>query len=773
MALKSNLAVLVFLSLLFRTRAHAADPWLTIDGQEGLGKGQRIVFVTGEEYYRSEEGMVMFAQIMARHHGYRCTVLFAIDPSTGYVNANRNGNIPGLDALQSADLMVIFARFRELPDAEMKYIVDYVNAGKPVLGIRNATHAFRYASSSQSPYKDWDFQSMTWPGGFGQQILGDTWIAHYGQFQKEATLATKNESQSRNPVLKGVAETLFCHTDVNSVEKLTDEDTVLFHGQVLSGLNPTDPPVSDYRKNKRMPFAWFKTYISPSGKQGRSFTTTAGASLDWQSEDLRRLMVNAMLSLTGHEKQIPDKTNVSYVTPYTPSPTGAITDEAWTAAKLTPDRWSLEAAGKALPPYDTPLQAEPPYYRVRYQGSPKPNELGFSVSYTIWIPPGVTVLRGLIVHQHGCGEGSCKSGQTGAFDLHWQALAKKHDCGLMVPTYEQPDKANCQLWCDPCNGSDQAFQQSLIDLGMQSSHPELSSVPWAIWGHSGGGYWAGGMVLLHPERVAAAWLRSGVPPLTSADGKPSSFAISAAALNVPLMCNLGTKEGVTVKDGQFAGVWKGAEAFFVALRGKGGLIGVSIDPLSSHECGNQRYLAIPWFDACLSARLPVKNDGSLKPMSYQDSWLTHMAEDPTNFAKPVGIAGYQGALDRSIWLPNKSVAKAWMQYVTDTGVTDATPPPAPTNLRVHGAELSWDAEADLESGLASFIIERDDQFLANVPELGKNRFGRPVFQMLQYSDTPVQPLVRMQFTDATAEPGKSYDYRVIAVNTVGSGSDGR
>lgn len=319
----------------------ADDSVLTIEGQTGLGKGQHIVFVTGEEYYRSEHGMSMFAKLLARHHGFRCTVLFAIDPETGLINPNRNDNIPGLSALDTADLMVIFARFRELPDADMKHIVDYVNAGKPVLGIRNATHPFRYSPQSTSIYKNWDWQSKAWPGGFGQQILGDTWIAHYGQFQKEATLAHVNPSQRQHPVLRGVADTIFCHTDVNSVERLAAHDVVLFHAQVLSGLKPTDPPVTDNRKDVRMPFAWFKTYTAPSGKQGRSFTTTAGASLDWQSEDLRRLMVNAMLSLTGHEKEIPEKTDVSFVDEYKPQPTGAIPDAGWNAAKLTPASFAI------------------------------------------------------------------------------------------------------------------------------------------------------------------------------------------------------------------------------------------------------------------------------------------------------------------------------------------------------------------------------------------------------------------------------------------------
>src|SRR6478736_7195267 len=116
------------------------------------------------------------------------------------------------------------------------------------------------------------------------------------------------------------------------------------------------------------------------------------------------------------------------------------------------------------PPYDVFPAAEAPYYRVRYDGSEQPGELRFPVNYTAWISPDVKTVRGVIVHQHGCGEGSCKSGLTGAFDLHWQALARKHDCALLAPCYEQPEKADCQLWCDPRNGSSVAFQRALVDL---------------------------------------------------------------------------------------------------------------------------------------------------------------------------------------------------------------------------------------------------------------------------------------------------------------------
>lgn len=435
------------------------------------------------------------------------------------------------------------------------------------------------------------------------------------------------------------------------------------------------------------------------------------------------------------------------------------------------------------PPYDVVPPAEPPYWRVRYDAGTQPGELIFPVNYTIWIPPGVKTLRGVVVHQHGCGEGSCKSGLTGAYDLHWQALARRHDCALLGPAYEQPDKAECQMWCDPRNGSAAAFQKALADLGTASGHPELATVPWALWGHSGGGHWCGGMVMLFPERVAAAWLRSGVPLL---EADPASTRIKAhtlpdAALGVPMMCNPGTQEGVTVKDGRFAGVWPANERFFRAVRGAGGLVGVAVDPLSAHECGNQRYLAIPWLDACLTARLPRTPGGPLQAMPAAAAWL-----GPITGGAAVPATGASTPLEAG-WLPDEAIARKWMQYVADTAVADDTPPPAPANVRVAVASsssssssngttvttssasvsLAWEPLADLESGLAGFVVERDGEVLAKVPQNPKNPFGRPLFQNLQYSDTPTQPLVEPRFTDPAPKRGARHVYRIRAVNTVG------
>lgn len=417
--------------------------------------------------------------------------------------------------------------------------------------------------------------------------------------------------------------------------------------------------------------------------------------------------------------------------------------------------------------YLTPPPVQPPLYRVRYEASTEAGKLVYPVSYTIWLPPGVEKIRGVVVHQHGCGEGSCKSGQTGAFDLHWQALARRHGCALLSPVYEQPDKANCQLWCDPRNGSDVAFQSGLADLGQQTGHPELATVPWALWGHSGGGHWCGAMALMHPKRVVAAWLRSGVPPIVAAEGKPAPHSISEEACQVPLMCNVGTKEGVTDKESRFAGVWPGNENFFKTLRGRGALIGVAIDPFSSHDCGNQRYLAIPWLDACLSARLPKTAGEPLQTLLPEAGWLAPLEAGNTNPTAAVPAAKFTGKPLEAIWLPSESMAVAWLEYTRDSAVGDKTPPPAPANVRVENGVVTWTAEADLESGLARFHIERDGQPLMSLPANGKNPFGRPLFQGLSYSDTPTQPLVTMTFQDTTAVAGSNHKYKVISENTVG------
>src|SRR5271156_1250240 len=120
---------LIFTLALLTTPVYAQDPWIVFEGADGPGKGKHIVLISGDEEYRSEEALPQLAKILAAHHGFKCTVLFAIDPKNGTIDPDKPDNIPGLEALKTADLMVIFTRFRNLPDAQMKHVVDYLETG--------------------------------------------------------------------------------------------------------------------------------------------------------------------------------------------------------------------------------------------------------------------------------------------------------------------------------------------------------------------------------------------------------------------------------------------------------------------------------------------------------------------------------------------------------------------------------------------------------------------------------------------------------------------
>lgn len=413
------------------------------------------------------------------------------------------------------------------------------------------------------------------------------------------------------------------------------------------------------------------------------------------------------------------------------------------------------------------LPTESPYFSVDYPASDNAGELVFAIKYTVWIPPTIDRLRGLIVHQHGCGVGACQGGETAAYDLHWQALAEKHKCALVGPTYKQPEGADCGLWCDPRNGSDARFRQALEDLAMKSGHPELSTVPWALWGHSGGGVWVGTMLILHPQRVAAVWLRSGTPRMVAeGNSKLPSMQYPSAALQVPVMCNLGAEEGVTVTDGRFSGVWPKNKDFFHEVRSAGGLIGVAVEPNCSHQCGNSRYLAIPWFDACLASRLPSKSGGALQQIDPSTGWRAELLS-PAVFA----AADYTGDKKSAVWLPNETVAVAYSQYVTDAEVSDETPPPAPSAVTLSGNELNWFAAADFESGVQGFNILRDRNVIARVPPDAKRGIGRGLFQINSYHDTPSQPLTQMRYEIPSSELKAAAEYSVQTINSVGLASE--
>jgi hypothetical protein len=407
---------------------------------------------------------------------------------------------------------------------------------------------------------------------------------------------------------------------------------------------------------------------------------------------------------------------------------------------------------------------------VHYDGSAAPGELAYGVTYRAWFPGGAGRLRGAIVHQHGCGQGACEGGWTAAEDLQWQALARKWDCALIGPSYEQKDGQDCALWCDPRNGSRSRFLLALRDLGAKAGHPELEGVPWCLWGHSGGGTWSSLMLCSDPGRVVAAWLRSGTA-LSSQErpGRTPPPAVPDAAYAVPIVCNPGVREK---GDARFHVAWTGAEAMTRAFRAKGAPIAMAPDPTTGHDCGRSRTLAIPFFDACLAARLPEEGsppDAPLRAIDRDGGWRAALLGDT-----PVPAGDFRADPAVANWLIDERFARAWSAYVRTGTVPDATPPPAPRGLKAtrtpEGVVLTWDTDADLESGLAAVAIERDGEELARLPDAATPG-DRRLFQGLSYHDTPSRPVPPPRFVDADPAIPAGARYRVVAVNGAGGKSE--
>jgi len=310
------LTCLIVLSIPAALRAD--DRWVVYDGFPGPGKGKHIVLIAGDHEYRSEETLPQLGKILAKHHGFKCTVLFTQDPKDGTINPNID-NIPGLEQLANADLAIIFLRFRNLPDEQMKRLIDYTESGKPIIGLRTATHAFNL--KIDSPY----FAKYHWSnkdGGWGRKVLGETWVSHHGAHGSQATRGIIAQGQENHPILKGIKDgDVFGPSDVYGVNvPLPGDSQPLVLGQVVAGMKPTDPPLEGKKNDPMMPIAWTRTYKGEAGKSARVFATTMGASQDFSSEGLRRLLVNATYWALGMEEQIPSRSDVTLVGSYNPRP---------------------------------------------------------------------------------------------------------------------------------------------------------------------------------------------------------------------------------------------------------------------------------------------------------------------------------------------------------------------------------------------------------------------------------------------------------------------
>jgi len=286
---------------------------ITYEGTEGPGKGKHIVFIASDHEYRAEETCPALARILAKHHGFKCTVLFGVD-AAGEIKAGAS-NINGLEALEKADLMVIFTRFLDLPADQMNHILAYIDRAGPVVGFRTSSHAFKIPNDSQFAKYNFSYKGADYKGGFGEQILGNTWEGHYGKNHKQGTRIQLIPEQKDNPILLGVKDGAFCYAGgYNGVVR--EGMTVIANSQPMvsmekdAALDEKKPPVA---------CTWTREYSAKNGQKGRAFHSTQGASQDLLDENYRRMVINGIFWAAGMGKEIKADAEIAFVGSYKPN----------------------------------------------------------------------------------------------------------------------------------------------------------------------------------------------------------------------------------------------------------------------------------------------------------------------------------------------------------------------------------------------------------------------------------------------------------------------
>ena len=301
--------------LIFSTHVTAADH-VVYEGDSGPGQGKHILFIASDHEYRGEETCPAIARILAKRYGFKCTVLFG-QTSEGLIKQG-SSLIPGIEAIDDADMLFLFLRFVHPEDAWMEKLEAYLKRGGPILGLRTTTHAFNGLEGTYA-FHNFDYRGDDFVGGFGRQILGETWnpklgAGHYGDNHEQATAMHVVPEQKSHPVMRGVKD-MHAMAGAYSARPMPNS-TILATNRVLESMEVGAEPVAG---RKPQPAAWVRTYSYQGGKEGRAFCTTQGASEDILSEGVRRMIVNATLWCMGMEDDIVADADVSFVGPYNPT----------------------------------------------------------------------------------------------------------------------------------------------------------------------------------------------------------------------------------------------------------------------------------------------------------------------------------------------------------------------------------------------------------------------------------------------------------------------
>ncbi|APQ19371.1 ThuA domain-containing protein [Maribacter hydrothermalis] len=312
--MKSNYLAILFL-FIFTACGEKAQEKKEATIEES--KPPHIVFVTGEEEYRSEESFPMLAKLAKRELGAKVTVVYSVD-SLGIIDPNKTDHIAGLEALETADLMVVFMRFRNLPKNERDYITAYVESGKPIVGFRTSTHSFKYTNDSTLT----EFNEA-WPA----KVFGQQWITHHGHFDDgkyPVTNISIKDGHADNPILKGFSEfeaySWLYHVDGGDWKLQGDSEPFLM-GHSTKSQHEIDGKLDEFSLDN--PVAWTKSYTGASGKKARVFFTTLGHPYDFKLPVVRKIAMNGIFWALEKEDSIPENgVNVTLDEPFEPNNSG-------------------------------------------------------------------------------------------------------------------------------------------------------------------------------------------------------------------------------------------------------------------------------------------------------------------------------------------------------------------------------------------------------------------------------------------------------------------
>jgi type 1 glutamine amidotransferase len=242
-----------------------------------------VVFVAGDHEYSGEHTLPLIAAELERNYGFRTKVI------KSFPDQNAEKNIPGLEALEEADLAVFFLRWRQLPTDQLAHIEKYMKAGKPMMAFRTTTHAFNYPKGHESEaWNGFAEKAFGAPPGWG----GKSNHTHCGH--DCSTDVSIIPDAAKNPLLTGVAPTFHVRSWLYKVQPdyPAAGATWLLMGKAVN------PNRKDFADN---PVAW--TWQNSFG--GKIFLTTMGHPEDFKVESFQRLVINAIHWEVG--KKIPKK----------------------------------------------------------------------------------------------------------------------------------------------------------------------------------------------------------------------------------------------------------------------------------------------------------------------------------------------------------------------------------------------------------------------------------------------------------------------------------